>query len=85
MHVSIAYATPEQQLWLDLEVPEGATAIHAIHQSGILDLFPQIDLQQQKLGIFGRFVGLDNPLVEGDRVEIYRPTTWRPDDDDDDD
>ncbi len=85
MRVSIAYALPKQQLWLDLELPDGSTAMSAIQQSGVLDMFPDISLETQKVGIFGRMVTLDTLLTEGDRVEIYRATTWVPDDDDDDD
>ncbi|GGA76837.1 protein RnfH [Neiella marina] len=85
MRVSIAYAEPEQQLWMELEVPDGATAMTAINQSGILELCPHIQIEQQKVGVFGKLVTLDAALVEGDRVEIYRPTTWVADDDDDED
>ncbi|MBD1388205.1 RnfH family protein [Neiella sp. HB171785] len=85
MRVSIAYAEPEQQLWMELDVPDGATAMTAINQSGILELCPNIQIEQQKVGVFGKLVTLDAALVEGDRVEIYRPTTWVADDDDDDD
>lgn len=85
MRVSVAYADPSQQLWLELEVPDGATAVSAIHQSGILDLCPDIQIEQQKIGVFGKFVNLDAALVDGDRVEIYRPITWQPDDEDDED
>ena len=73
MRVSVAYAEAEQQWWLDVDIPEGGTAISAIHNSGILDLVDSIDLTQQKVGVFGKTVRLDATLVEGDRVEIYRP------------
>lgn len=85
MRVSVAYAEPGQQLWLELEVPDGATAVSAINQSGILDLCPDIQIEKQKIGVFGKFVNLDAALVDGDRVEIYRPITWQPDDEDDED
>jgi hypothetical protein len=41
-------------------------------------MYPQIDLTQQKVGIFGKLVKLDAPLQPGDRVEIYRPITCDP-------
>ncbi len=85
MHVSVVYAEQEQQWWLDVDLPEGATAIAAIHASGLLDLVEGIDLTQQKIGIFGKPVRLDNLLVEGDRVEIYRPLLWVPPQDEDED
>lgn len=85
MRVSVAYALPEQQWWLDVDVPEGASVISCIYASGLLDIVPEINLETQKVGVFGRAVNLESVLAEGDRVEIYRPITWRPPEDDDDD
>ena len=73
INVGVAYADPDQQVWLHLKVPEGSTVYDAIPRSELLDRFPQIDLNIQKVGVFGRFVKLDTPLKEGDRVEIYCP------------
>ncbi|GDY26081.1 protein RnfH [Agarivorans sp. Toyoura001] len=87
MLVSIAYATPQQQLCINVDVVNESSVINALHQSGILDLCPEIQLEKQKVGVFGKFVTLESQLVAGDRVEIYRPITWSPpvvDDDDED-
>jgi putative ubiquitin-RnfH superfamily antitoxin RatB of RatAB toxin-antitoxin module len=78
MQVGVAYAEFDQQVWLKLEVPKDSTLIDAIHQSGILTRFPHIDLEKQKVGIFGRFAKLNTPLHHGDRIEIYRPITADP-------
>ena len=78
MQIGIAYAEPDQQVWIKLEIPQGSTLLEAVHRSGILNRFPQLDLKQQKVGIFGKLVKLDTPLREGDRVEIYRPITVDP-------
>jgi uncharacterized protein len=78
MKVGVAYAIPGKQVWLDVELPEGSTVQDAIYQSGILWRFPEIDLAQRKVGIFGKLAKLDAPLKEGDRVEIYRPITADP-------
>lgn len=72
MQVSVCYSEPTNQAWLRIEVPEGATACAAIEQSGILKMFPGIDLAAQKIGIFGKVVKTDAMLQAGDRVEIYR-------------
>lgn len=93
MNVGVCYAEADRQLWLRLEVPESSTVEQAIHCSGILERFPEIDLTRQKVGIFGRLVKLNTPVKEGDRIEIYRPIIADPrtvrrraiDDDDDDD
>ena len=78
MKVAVAYADGIEQLWLRLEVAEGTTAVEAIHQSGVLEMCPSIDLTTQKIGIYGKLVKPDTPLHSGDRVEIYRPITCDP-------
>ena len=72
LHVAVAYAEPNQQAWLNIEVPDGCTVRNAINASGILERFPHIDLERQKVGIFGKVTTLDTTLNEGDRIEIYR-------------
>ena len=72
MQISVAYSEPSQQLWLTIEVPDETTARDAIERSGILRQFPHIDLETQKIGVFGKLVKPDAPLRPGDRVEIYR-------------
>lgn len=75
MKVRIAYASPTRQAWLSVEVPDGATVKDAIERSGIVQQFPEIDLEQQKVGIFSKLSKLDTALADGDRIEIYRPIT----------
>lgn len=72
MKVGIAYALAKRQVWLTVEIAEGATIRDAIERSGILAQFPDIDLDQQKVGIFGKVSSLETKLEDGDRVEIYR-------------
>ena len=71
--VEVAYAKPEEQVILRLEVPQGTTALQAIELSGITQRFPEIDMNNLKLGIFGKLKKPDQVLAAGDRVEIYRP------------
>ncbi|MBD3815447.1 MAG: RnfH family protein [Halothiobacillus sp.] len=73
MWVEVAYAKPDQQVILKVNVPDDATAQTAIEASGILERFPEIDLKKQKIGIFSRLVALNQRLQPRDRVEIYRP------------
>ena len=72
MNVGVCYAEAERQLWLRLEVPEGSTVQDAIVLSGVIKQYPSIDLEKQKVGIFGKLAKLDTAIKEGDRVEIYR-------------
>ncbi len=78
MQIGVAYSEHSQQIWLTLEMPEDSTVQTAIDKSGVLRMFPDIDLSVQKVGIFGRLVKLDAPLRPGDRVEIYRAITCDP-------
>jgi len=78
MQIGVAYSEAGQQIWLTIEVPDEATVEQAIARSGILAMFPQIDLAAQKVGIFGKLVKLEAPLRPGDRIEIYRPITCDP-------
>ena len=73
--VEVAYATPEKQKILALDVDEGSTVYQAAEQSGIVAEFPEIILAEAKMGIFGKAVRSPQEEVirEGDRVEIYRP------------
>lgn len=78
MNIGVCYAETERQLWMRIEVPEGASVGDAIDRSGVLKRFPEIDLGKQKVGIFGKLVKLDSKVREGDRIEIYRPITADP-------
>ncbi|MGD9355834.1 MAG: RnfH family protein [Chromatiales bacterium] len=71
--IEVAYAKPERQLILQLEAEPGITAKEAVIRSGILDEFPDIDIETAKLGIFGKAAPAGTVLNPMDRVEIYRP------------
>ena len=71
--VEVAYARPDEQVILPVVVAPGSTVRQAIERSGVLQRFMEIDLQQNKVGIFGKLTKLDSELQANDRVEIYRP------------
>lgn len=73
IEVEVVYALPQEQVVVRLELEEGATVEAAICASGLLARYREIDLATQKVGIFGRVVGLEEVLRGRDRVEIYRP------------
>ncbi|SFV77346.1 UPF0125 protein yfjF [hydrothermal vent metagenome] len=73
MNIEVAYALENEQTLLNIEVSEGISLKQAIEDSGILVLYPQIDLSKDKTGIFGKIAKLDVVLRDKDRVEIYRP------------
>ena len=78
MNVGVAYASPKKHVWLKIEVPDGSTVQEIISLSGLLKQFPEIDLDTQKVGIFGKLTKLDAVVEEGSRIEIYRPITADP-------
>jgi len=71
--VEVAYAKANEQRILVLEVEEGSSIETVIDRSGILMLFPEIDLHKQKVGIFSQSKKLTDKVSAGDRIEIYRP------------
>ena len=72
-HIQLCYALPEQAVVIDLDIEFGYTLEQAIAKSGLLAQFPEIDLTQNKIGIYGKLKPLDTVLRDGDRIEIYRP------------
>lgn len=73
IHVEVAFARPDKQMIVPVDVAEGTTAKEAVEKSAITEHFPEIDLENAKLGIFGKAQKPDTVLKAGDRVEIYRP------------
>jgi len=73
IHVEVAYALPDKQVIIPLEVEPGTTLEQAVALSGITEQFPEIDLNVNKVGIFSKLSKRDAVLREHDRVEIYRP------------
>ena len=80
LNVTVVYALPQELFQEALELPPGSQVRDALAQSGVLEAFPDIDIESAPLGMFSRRVGLDTPLADGDRVEIYRPLKLSPTD-----
>ena len=75
IEIEVVYAAVDRQVLRTLRVPEGATVREVVLKSGIGDEFPELDLSECPLGVFGKVIA--DPLVRliqaGDRIEIYRP------------
>lgn len=75
--VEVAYATPEEQLLVELELDVGATADEAIEAA-----FARLDRPRpdpaMTVGIWGDVVPPETVLKDGARVEIYRPLQLDP-------
>jgi len=77
--VEVAYALPDKQKIISLQVSPGTTARQAVVVSNIVSTFPEIDVDGATLGIFSHTLGTKGmPAAEAyvlqpqDRVEIYR-------------
>jgi hypothetical protein len=71
--VEVVFALPLEQDCTMVELPDGARVRDAIARSGVAARHPTIDLSACRVGVWGRRAGLDEPLRDRDRVEIYRP------------
>lgn len=71
--IEVAYARPDVQVIIPLQVRQDATLEDAIRQSGILVTFAEINLSVNKVSVFGKLAKLSGSLRAGDRVEINRP------------
>ncbi|KGK42665.1 protein RnfH [Nitrincola sp. A-D6] len=73
--VEVAYALPDEQKIIALNVHEGTTVHEAVVLSRMNEYFADIDPDKDPVGIFGKAVKdpFATVLRAGDRVEIYRP------------
>jgi putative ubiquitin-RnfH superfamily antitoxin RatB of RatAB toxin-antitoxin module len=71
--IEIVYATAKEQYIMTANVPDDSSIADALITSGILQKFPEINLAHNKVGIFGQIKKLTDQVVQGDRIEIYRP------------
>ncbi len=71
--VEVVYALPDKQSLLTVKVPEGTAIKKVIQASNILELYPELDLNNMDVGIFGKMAKMDQKVRDRDRIEIYRP------------
>jgi putative ubiquitin-RnfH superfamily antitoxin RatB of RatAB toxin-antitoxin module len=74
INVEVTYALPHRHELVKLVLPDGATVGDAVKASGLLEKYPEIDVDgANKVGVFAKLTRLDVALRDRDRVEIYRP------------
>ena len=73
LEIEIVYGLADRQVLKNMTVTEETTVREAALQSGLEVEFPELDLQQAPLGIFGKAVKDKTVLRDGDRIEVYRP------------
>ena len=71
--VEVVYALPTEQTLLSFTTQEGVSVQDAILQSGILEHYPELDIDKMSVGLFGKRTAMKVALRDKDRVEIYRP------------
>ena len=70
-------APRQVQEWI-VELPEGASVRDALRASGWSASLTEEATGAAEVGIWGRRCTLEQPVHEGDRVEIYRPLVVDP-------
>lgn len=73
LEIEVVYGLPDKQVLKKMNVQNGCTAREAVCQSGLDEIFSELDLQTAPLGIFGKSVKDEMLLRDKDRIEIYRP------------
>ena len=73
LEIEVVYGLPDKQVLKKMNVQNGCTAREAVCQSGLDEIFSELDLQIAPLGIFGKSVKDETLLRDKDRIEIYRP------------
>lgn len=76
--IELVFANPDKQALIVSKVEDGTTARKALLDSALVLQFPQQDFVNCALGVWGKTVNDDYRLVEGDRVEAYRPLRHDP-------
>jgi putative ubiquitin-RnfH superfamily antitoxin RatB of RatAB toxin-antitoxin module len=77
VRIEVVYALADAQDIVFVELPEGAGAAQALAASGMLARHGLAAAQLQ-LGVFGKKISPEDPLREGDRIEILRPLAMDP-------
>jgi uncharacterized protein len=70
IRVEVVCAFPDEVKLVEVKLPSGATVRDALDASGMI--------AGGAVGMFGKVVGVETRLKDGDRVEIYRPLTADP-------
>lgn len=70
--IEVAYAVLQKQKIVTVDIAVGTSALDAVKQSTICKAFPEIDVENIKMGIFGKSIKAAHELKAGDRIEIYR-------------
>lgn len=71
--IEVVYGTPTRQEIINCIIDINSTVEQAILTSGIVEVFPEIDLAINNVGIWNRAAKLTDIVKDLDRIEVYRP------------
>ena len=78
LQIEIAYAEPQRAIVKSYLLARGSRVADALRMAALDPDFTGVDLKNSTVGIFGRVMGPDQVLAQGDRLEIYRPLAADP-------
>lgn len=78
LRISVVYLRPGLSFERSVLLPSPATVGAAIEASGVRAQVPELAGCDLAVGVFSQRRALDDPLDDGDRVEIYRPLVIDP-------
>lgn len=78
IRVEIVYALPQSGVVKSLQLQPGALIEDALQMAALDPEFAGIDLKNSAIGIYGKVAPRDQPLRDGDRIEIYRSLVEEP-------
>jgi hypothetical protein len=78
LRVSVVYLRPGLAFERALQLPPGSTVGAAIDASAIRAAVAELGSGALEVGVYGNRRAPDDPLHDGDRVEVYRPLTIDP-------
>ena len=76
----VIYATLDNQDSIKVELVSGDSIKDVINKSGVLDKYPEIDLNTNKVGIYNQLKKIGDLVNNNDRIEIYRSLIANPKD-----
>lgn len=79
-NIEIAFATITLQKVISLQISDETNITDAIIQSNIQEFFPEYNLIEMSVGVFGKriYTPEEYQIKDNDRIEIYRPLNKSP-------
>ena len=78
LKVEVVHALAQRSICKSLQLPPGASIADALRLAAADEDFQGLDLANAAVGVFGKVTDRNQPLKDGDRVEIYRPLLEEP-------